>query len=102
MEMKKIRQGVKLAMLAAIAASMAYCTYGYTSAETRVKTWCAQIAPGMPLAELQSFAREHGLGPIPRDSGIRYLVESRTFGRYGCKLELDNGVVKTSTYHFAD
>lgn len=79
-----------------------YCTYAFGTASSRVKELCARIEPGMTLSQLDAFARTNGLGPTPRNSPIVYLVETRTFGRWGCKVTLETGVVRSSEYHFAD
>jgi hypothetical protein len=63
---------------------------------------CAEIKPGVSVAELRKFAAERGLRPPRRDSGVNFLVETRTFGRYGCKVTIENGVVRASEYNFAD
>lgn len=56
----------------------------------------------MSFAELQAFALQHGLRSPRRESGVNYLVETRTFGRYGCEVLLERGVVKESQYIFTD
>ena len=53
---------------------------------------------GMTLAELRAFSSASGLGPAPESSGVRFMVERKTFGRYGCRLELADGVVQTARY----
>jgi len=86
----------------AVIGSIGYCAYGYGSAEQRVRGLCAQIKPGMSISELGGFASEHGLRAPPQDSGIAFLVERRTFGRFGCQITLERGVVRESRYNFAD
>jgi hypothetical protein len=85
-----------------ILGSLAYCGYGYATAERRVRALCAEISPGMSIEWLRSFADLHGLKNPPQQSGQSYLVESRTFGRYGCRVDTENGEVKYSTFSFAD
>ncbi len=86
-----------------IAAGIVYIFYGFVTAEDRIKELCSQIKPDMPVSELRAFADKHGLGPhLPRESGVNFLVESKTFGRYGCKVELMDGIVKKAEYNFAD
>lgn len=100
--MENLRRKLNLAVGLALIGSIGYCAYGYGSAETRVRHACAEIKPGMSVSELRSFAAEHGLRPPTRDSGVSFLVEGRTFGRFGCKVTLEGGVVHASEYNFAD
>ncbi len=86
-----------------IAAGIVYVFYGFVTAEDRIKEVCSQIKPGMPASELRVFAGKHGLGPHPpSESGVNFLVESKTFGRYGCKVELVDGIVKDVEYNFSN
>ncbi len=86
-----------------IAAGIVYIFYGFVTAEGRIKEVCSQIKPGTPVSELRAFVDKHGLGPhLLRESGANFLVESKTFGRYGCKVELIDGIVKNVEYNFAD
>ena len=54
------------------------------------------------MDELRDFAARHGLNAPRNPSGAGFMVESRTFGRYGCQLELANGRLVSAQYHFAD
>ncbi|WP_218110638.1 hypothetical protein [Ostreibacterium oceani] len=56
----------------------------------------------MSVDILRSFADEHGLRPPHAETGSTLLVESKTFGRWGCHVVLENGVVKTAEYNFMD
>jgi len=86
-----------------VLAGISYVFYSFISAEGRLKEVCSQIKPGMPVAELRAFGKKHGLGPQPSgESGVHYMVESRTFGRYGCKVTLEAGIVKSADYNNAD
>jgi hypothetical protein len=97
------RQAANTAVGILILGSLAYCGYGYATAEQRISALCAEISPGMSIDSLRSFAASHGMNyPIPHDSGVNYLVESRTFGRYGCRVDTENGVVKRSAFSTAD
>jgi hypothetical protein len=82
--------------------SIGYCAHGYGTAETRIRAVCDRIKPGMSWSELRTFATEQSLKAPTRETGVNYLVEWRTFGRYGCKVTLQNGVVRASEYNFAD
>jgi len=81
---------------------VSYCSYGYMSAEGRLRGLCAEIKPGMSLADLQAFSLQHGLRSPTNKAGINYLVETRTFGRYGCAVLIEGGIVKESKYNYAD
>ena len=81
---------------------LGYCTYAFGTASSRVKELCVRIEPGMTLSQLEAFAQTNGLGPAPRNLPVIYLVETRTFGRWGCKVTLDAGAVRSSEYNFAD
>lgn len=86
-----------------VLAGASYVSYGFVSAEGRLKEVCGQIKPGMSVAELRAFGKKHGLGPAaPGDSGVHFMAETRTFGRYGCTVILEAGIVKDAKYNFAD
>jgi hypothetical protein len=80
----------------------AYYTYGYLTAATRIAALCAEVRPGMTILELRRFGIRHGLIGKTVDTGVIHLVESRTFGRYGCRIALKKGIVTESAYHRAD
>jgi hypothetical protein len=96
------RQATNTAVGILILGSLAYCGYGYATAEQRVRALCAEISPEMSVDSLRSFAASHGLKHPSQDSGVNYLVESRTFGRYGCRVDVENGVVKQSAFSTTD
>ena len=81
---------------------MSYCTYNFSTASQRVKKLCCEIEAGMQHSELIQFALKNGLGPQPKKTGVSYIVESKTFGRWGCKVELENGVVDKVEYTFSE
>jgi len=99
--MGSIRRVVSLSMGLGLVGGISYCSYNFASAEGRVRELCSQIQPGMSVAQLREFASTHGLDPKPRESGASYIVESKTFGRFGCKVLLEGGVVKLAEYNFA-
>lgn len=82
---------------------IAYYCYGFSTAESRLKEVCNLIKPGMSIAQLRDFGVEHGLAPKPHnESGVNFIKETRTYGRYGCKVILEAGIVKSAEYNFAD
>jgi hypothetical protein len=80
----------------------AYHFYNIVTAEERVRQLCDQITPGMPLVELKQFAAEHDLVPPTDESGIHPMVEQKSYGRWGCMVEVDEGVVVSSEYRYSD
>ncbi|MBK9625062.1 MAG: hypothetical protein IPO38_11235 [Rhodocyclaceae bacterium] len=100
--MKKLRRYL-LISLGIPLLGMAYCTSNFLTAESRVRTACERITPGMSRADLAQYARTHGLAPTPTiETGTSWMVETKTYGRYGCKVLLEAGLVKQADYHFAD
>lgn len=74
----------------------------YFTAERRVSGVCAAIAPGMPLDALRRLAKEKGLGLGAPAEGRNLLAEKKTLGRHGCDVFVEGGVVRSSSYFFAD
>lgn len=100
--MRKIRKIISVVAGVAALFGLSYCTYGYISAEDRVKAICGGIKPGDPVSEAAQFALSEGLSGTLHDTGVGYLVEARTFGRYGCKVVTEQAAVVSSEYNFAD
>jgi hypothetical protein len=68
-----------------------------------MKALCTQLRPNMPLQQLNTFGMQHELYPqINAQSGVHFMVEKKTFGRFGCKIILEAGAVKSAEYSFAD
>ncbi len=85
-----------------IVSIFAYYLYAFVGAEARMKKMCIEITPGMQFSELKALSLKWGVTAPQNDSGINYLVETKSFGRWGCKVVLEGGVVKSSEYNFAD
>lgn len=84
-------------------AYMGYFYYSLSTAEARVRPLCAQIKVGTTLADLKAFAVLSGLtGPSSGGGETTYMVEKRSFGRYGCKIKFDQGVVVKAEYMHND
>ncbi len=79
-------------------AALGYYVSLFVTADTRVHKLCDKIAVGMTVSEVASLAREAGLGPAPKPAGVSFLVEKKTFGRYGCRVETADGIVRTSKF----
>lgn len=101
--MGRFRKVISVILGVAILGGPSYCAYNFVSAESRLRSICSKIQPGMTIKELREFASVHGLSPEPKkESGINYIVETKTYGRFGCKVTTETGFVKESEYHFAD
>jgi hypothetical protein len=98
----KLRQAINSAAGLALLGGLAYCSYSYLTAESRVKRICAAIPSGSTLQSLTEFASSHGLNAPSGRSDIVIMAETRTFGRYGCKAHMKNGMVTLVEYDHAD
>ncbi len=96
------RRAVNVIVGGVILGGGAYFPYIFLSAENRVREVCAEIKPGMTLNALHAFAELHGLRQPTRDAGVNFLVETKTFGRFGCAVKLESGIVRNVEYTFAD
>lgn len=73
-----------------------------------VKSFCREIKPGLPIAQLQVLAEKHDvryrLPGLREDSGAYWMLVNtpRSFGRHTCSVRHDNAVVISSQYGFAD
>ncbi len=100
--MSPIAKGLGLVFGFPLLFGTAYYYYAMSTGEKRMTAVCSQIQPGMDLAQLTSVADEHGLTRPSKDSGVMYLAEARTYGRFACKIAFDAGIVKSSEYNYAD
>jgi hypothetical protein len=100
--MKKTIRTVGVVFGILVVGGISYCSYHFTSAEQRVTQLCAEIKPPMSISELRAFREKHGLVPDVRDTGTSFLMDRKSFGRHGCKVTMDNGIVKESEYIYAD
>ena len=98
--------GQRISSLAGLALVLyvAYYTYSLVIAKDRMTEVCNQIKPGMTIVQLIKLSEEHGLGHrnlLPKTKLV-YLAEARSFGRHACRVELDDGIVNSATYNYAD
>jgi hypothetical protein len=100
--MRPIRSTVSLVGGIAILGALLYVFAGYSTAPNRIRSVCVQIHPGTTLTELQALAVAHGLTTPHEVAPVLFLVEARTFGRYGCKVEFQGSVVSKAEYDFRD
>jgi hypothetical protein len=100
---KLIKWG-SLLILAVVLAYGSYYYYSLVTGKERMTAVCARMTPGMTLQQLAHLADEYGLGPrLPNPAAkLAYLAERRSFGRHACRVELENGIVKSATYNYAD
>ncbi len=84
-----------------ILGGVAYCTSLYVTAERRVSRVCAKLTPGMDFDAVDKIATANGMS-APQRASTSYVVESATFGRYGCRLQFKDGSLQSSTYDFQE
>jgi hypothetical protein len=80
--------------------SIVYYFNLYATAEKRVSQACLEFLPGSSVSEATQVATSHGMNAPRPGASIAYVVESKTFGRHGCKLVFTDGVLASSTYDF--
>lgn len=100
--MNPMAKGLALVFGVPVLFGIAFFYNALATGEQRMTEVCAQIEPGMSLAQLRDFAADHGLSQPGMDAGVAYLGEGKTYGRFACKVELEAGVVKSSAYSHAD
>jgi len=98
----KLRKTINTLFGVTILVGISYCSYNFLSAESRMRAVCNQIQQGMTVKQLQEFVSIHGLIPQPKKSGTSFVVETKTYGRFGCKVITEAGFVKEAKYIFAD
>ena len=100
--MQKTRKTINLIVGLCLFLVMSRCSYSFITAGDRMKQTCKEIEVGMTVVQLDVFARRHGLSVPYKESGVIFLSESETFGRWSCRVVLDKGVVQSAEYNFAD
>ena len=100
--MERNRKTVNTIAGVAIIGGIIYYSYSFGSAEGRIRSICADITPGMPFNTLLTFAKDHGLSQPQDDSGVSYITENKTFGRWGCRVVLNQGLVQIAEYNYVD
>ncbi|WP_256415461.1 hypothetical protein [Acinetobacter sp. 5862] len=100
--MSKVSKVANLITALLIVGSISYCSYSFGSAESRMRQTCSEITSGMSVVALSAFAKEHGLNLPRQESGVIFMVESKTLGRWGCRVTLEKGMVQSAEYNFAD
>jgi len=100
--MNAMIKGLALVFGVPLLFGMAYYSYAMATGEKRMKDVCGQIKPGVSLAQLKEFAEVYGLTAPQKDSGVTFLGETRTYGRFACRIVMDAGTVKSSEFAHAD
>lgn len=100
--MRNLRRGLIILGGLLIASIIGYGLYAFGGAEARMRKLCVEITPGMPFSELKELSLKRGVNAPYTESGTNFLVERKSFGRWGCKVVQESGVVKSSEYTFAD
>ena len=95
----RVRKALNVLAGLALLAGLGYYIVLFATAESRVRRACDNIKPGMSIAALAEYLQANGLGPkVPRPDGVGYVAEVRTFGRFGCRIEMKAAVVRRSTF----
>ena len=92
---------VKIIFSLIVLLGITYCSYNFLTAENRIKSLCNEIPMGITFSELYLFTSENGLSEPHKKDGLNILVESKSMGRYGCEVLIENGKTTTSTYSHA-
>jgi hypothetical protein len=82
--------------------ALAWMFYPYFGAEKRVRQVCELIKPEMTYVDVERISLDHGMSLPGRYLPRTYIVENRTFGRYGCRIDMREGRVTAANYDFAD
>lgn len=76
-----------------VLAGLSYCSYTFVGAEVRAPSFCNQIKSGMAVEQLRQVALLDGIAPAPKESGTSFIVETKTYGRYGSKVITKGGYI---------
>jgi hypothetical protein len=79
-------------------AAILYFAAEFATADSRVWNLCRKITPGMSVSDLNAYADRVGLGPPARPTGTSFVVEKKTLGRYGCRIETAEETVRSAKY----
>jgi hypothetical protein len=97
--MKRL-QAINVIVGLALLSGLAYCSYSYLTAASRVRATCAAIPLGANPTQLLQFASAHGLTRPAGDytNAVHTFTEIRSFGRFGCRVSIRNSVVASVDY----
>lgn len=99
--MKVIKQVFKAIGLAFVV-YLAYFYYSLATAEDRVRPICTGIKAGTTVPQLEQISKDNGMTTTTDHGGFGYIVERRSFGRYGCRITFASGVVAKAEYNHQD
>ena len=86
-----------------VVGAIAYSLYSISTGGERVAERCAEIKPGMTLPQLQEFAKKQDFSPVPaKTTGHIWLAETRSYGRFTCRVTLKDGVVVEAIFSHQD
>lgn len=100
-EMKTVKRLFKVLGLA-LAIYIAYFLFSLATAENRVRTICAGIKPGTTVSQLEQISKDNRMSKPTDHGGFGYMVERRSYGRYGCRITFSYGVVAKAEYSHQD
>ncbi len=100
--MNAIRKAINLGAGLLMLGGLGFCSYSFGTAEQRVRQICLEITPGMSAWSLRAFAQMRGLSEPRSESEVQFLAERRSFGRWSCRVEIKNGVVRKVALNGAD
>ncbi len=99
--MSPLGKGLVLLFGIPVVMGVGFFYYFSATGEERMRAVCSEVAPGMTIAQLVSFARERNFR-LPSNEGVTFLAESRSYGRHSCRIVLQAGVVQSAAYSYAD
>lgn len=102
---EKIIKGVLILLGLWLVIGVGLIAYRLAGANDRVTAVCESIKPGTNVEQLAVMDDKKGLRfkPAPmKDAEVVYLPETRSGGRYGCRIRLHQDVVKEATTYHVD
>lgn len=100
--MSPLTKGLILLFGIPVILTVGFFYYFHATGEERMRSLCDQVKTGMTYRQLRVFAEENNLRSPIKESGTSFLGESRSYGRHSCRVELENGAVKSAGYRFSD
>lgn len=100
------RWGIRIAA-SSLVVGIGFFYHSLISAGERMETFCGQLVPGMASKSVIEAARGQGIKYYASDTwtgdkSLILLVDTRSFVRHACDVELENGVVRNTEFRFAD
>lgn len=100
------RWGIRI-VASCLVFGVGYSYHSLISAGERMEIFCRQLTPGMASKSVIEAARGQGIKYYASDTwtgdkSFILLVDTRSFVRHACDVELENGVVRNAEFRFAD